>query len=236
MELRVFLDICGMNSIECGEDAARKMLEFAELLVAENKKYNLTSVTEPEALMLRHLVDSMTVLPYIKSGARVLDIGAGAGFPSVPVAIMRPDVEIVPLDATSKKVRFIEEAARMLGLDNVSPVCGRAETLAHEDAYRAHFDAVTARAVSRMRILCELGGAFLKRGGVLVAMKGEAAQTRDEIAEAADTAKLMGLACAVTHEMTLTSPTETLSRVIVTMEKAADTPPQYPRAYNKIIK
>lgn len=230
--------LCRENGIDLDAKKAEKLDLFAEFLLTENEKYNLTALKTPDAIILRHFCDSLTPVPHIKTGAKLLDIGSGAGFPAVPVALCRPDVTVTGLDATAKKAAFINSASEKLGLANLSAVSGRAEELARDSAYEGAYDVVTARAVSALRILCELSARYLKDGGLLIALKGDPDTTAEEIAEAAGTAKAVGLSLEKTLPLTLTDSKtgETLSRTLVIMKKTAKTLSAYPRRYAQILK
>lgn len=238
MDTALFIEICRENSILCTAAEAEKLSAFADFLLAENEKYNLTAIRDERAVMLRHLCDSMTLIPYIEKGAHVLDIGSGAGFPAVPLAVCRPDLTVTALDATSKKVSFINAAAARLKLSGLVAVSARAEELAHDPAYREAFDIVTARAVSRVPVLAELAAGFIKTGGHLLLMKGENSVTASEVSHAAPVMRRLGLSHIRTDELTLTDSAvnETLSRTVVIIEKTSKTPAAYPRRYSQIIK
>ncbi|MDT8440187.1 MAG: 16S rRNA (guanine(527)-N(7))-methyltransferase RsmG [Desulfuromonadales bacterium] len=141
-----------------------------------NVRYNLTAITDPAEIDEKHLVDSLTLLPLISNGSRLLDIGSGAGFPALPVKIACPDLTVVTVDAVAKKVRFQRHVVRVLGLSDFQAVHGRVETLAGESAYRKRFDLVTARAVTSLPKLVALAEPLLRQEGRLLAMKGPEAQ------------------------------------------------------------
>ncbi len=230
--------LCRENGIDIDEEKAQKLDSFAEFLLSENEKYNLTAIKAPDAIILRHFCDSLTAIRAIPKGAKLLDIGSGAGFPAVPIALFRPDVNVTGLDATAKKANFIGLAARRLGLDNLSAVSGRAEELARDKAHEGQYTVVTARAVSALRILCELAARFLAVGGCLVALKGEDEQTKAEIAEASSACRALSLSLEASIPLTLTDSVtgESLSRTLVILKKTAPTPSAYPRRYSQITK
>lgn len=236
VDINAFISLCETNGIQCGRAEAEKLSEFADFLLSENEKYNLTAIREPRALMLRHLCDSLTLLKYVPENARVLDIGSGAGFPSVPLAVCRPDVTVTALDSTAKKISFISASASKLGLSNLTAISARAEELAHDHAYRGAFDIVTARAVSRTSVLTELAAAYIREGGCLLAMKGEPDTTAAELSDAAAIARRVGLSHERTVSLSLHDETESLARTIVIMKKTGSTPASYPRRYSQIIK
>ncbi len=233
-----FISLCRENGLPMTEEAAKKLDLFADYLITENEKYNLTAIKTPEAIMLRHFCDSVTPIPYIQDGAKLLDIGSGAGFPAVPIAVCHESVSVTALDATAKKANFINGAANSLGLSNLTAISGRAEELALDAKYNEKFDFVTARAVSALRILCELSAQYLKVGGHLIALKGERAQTELEIKEAERTALAVGLRLEKTVELSLydKNTDERLERVLVIMKKVKKTPRSLPRRYAQIVK
>ncbi|MBR5768457.1 MAG: 16S rRNA (guanine(527)-N(7))-methyltransferase RsmG, partial [Clostridia bacterium] len=147
------------NGTECGDEQAGKLSLYLDLLLEENRKTNLTAITDKERAVVLHAADSILASRFIPRG-KLLDIGSGAGLPAVPLAVMREDVAVTALDATEKKTAFIARAARELGLGNLTVMTGRAEELGRGPRFREKFDAVTARAVARLDVLCELAGAL----------------------------------------------------------------------------
>ena len=163
---------------------------LTEHMLKVNESFNLTAIKEPARIALLHYVDSLKGADVFPEGARIIDIGAGAGFPSLPLAISRPDLEIIAVDSTAKRMRYVEETARMLGLTNVKTISARAEDLGKSRDFREKFDFATARAVASLPILCELCLPLVKVGGFFAAMKGKGAS--DEIALAQNAMKQLG--------------------------------------------
>jgi len=190
------------------DDAAKtKLASFLALLLAMNEQMNLTAITEPEAAWSRHAFDALSLVPELAGlpdGACVLDVGSGGGVPGIPIAIARADLRVTLLDATEKKVAFIRAAAAKLELANVTAVCGRAEQ--EQVSLGRVFDVVVARAVAKISTLLGWTAPFAKKGGRLLFIKGERADT--ELAEAK--AVLRRFACD--YERTVLTPT---GRIVV---------------------
>lgn len=187
-----------------------------------NRRFNLTRITDPEDAWTRHVLDSLSLLPWIQElgATSLIDVGSGGGLPGIPLAIAAPHLSVTLLEATGKKARFLEEVAAALGLSNVTVVCERAETLGHDRAqHRERYDVVTARAVGRLPVLAELTVPFARRGGLILAIKGEQAMAEIDESRAAF-ATLMARVVD-----TVRTPTGT----VVVMEKTGLTPRMYPR-------
>jgi len=186
----LFQSALDRNCVSPLTDAQTKQFyEFSNHLLSVNQTTNLTAIRNLPDVIDKHLVDSLLVSVQIPHGARVLDLGCGPGFPSIPLAIARPDLSIVALDSTAKKIAFVATAAEKIGISNLQAVSGRAEdrTLAQQ---LGTFDIVVSRAVARLNVLCELCLPYLSVGGVLLAMKGAKAQ--EELAEAKRTIQILG--------------------------------------------
>ena len=226
---------CGLSRYLDGERAER-LAELAEHLISENEKYNLTAVTDPLGIALRHFADSAAILPWLPEGARLLDVGCGAGFPSLVLALLRPDLSVTALDATEKRVRYVADTAALLGLTNLSAVCMRAEDGAKPGApLRESFDIVTARAVARLPVLAELCLPFTRVGGRFLAMKGSSAEA--EVKEAARAIPTLGGRLISVREERLDSGFEMeITRATVEILKTAPTPAAYPRHFSRISK
>ncbi len=202
-------------------------------LLEQNALFNLTAITDPEKIIFLHFADCTTLAARLPKGAKMIDIGCGAGFPTLPVAIVRPDISVYAIDSTAKKVGFVERAATLLGLSNVRCEVCRAEDLA-KGPLRESFDIATARAVSEMRILAELALPFVRVGGSFIAMKGKNAEY--ELTSAKRALAMLGGKHKKTEQIELTDGTEVVSHPLIFIEKVIKTPPAYPRAYAQISK
>lgn len=208
--------------IELEPAELERLGRYLAYLADANRKFNLTAVDEPGAMWIRHVADSLSLLPLLASleAKDVLDVGSGGGLPAIPLAIAMPEVRFTLLEATGKKVRFLEAVAAALGLVNVTVVAGRAEDLGQDRArFRERFDAVTSRAVGPLPTLLELTLPFARIEGHVLAIKGEKAI--DEIA--ASKRALHAL-----HAEAL-EPVRTPTGTIVAIRKRRTTPKMYPR-------
>ena len=207
---------------------------FAMHLLRVNEHVNLTAIRNVPDVITKHFVDSLLVSAYLPEGARVLDLGCGPGFPSLPLAIARPDLRIVALDSTDKKIRFLFDTATLLHLPNIEAVTGRAEDAAVRRRLGA-FDAVVSRAVARLNLLSELCLPYVREGGHFLAMKG--AKGEEELQEAANAIGLLGGRVLSADEKPLVLlDGSSEPRVLIDVQKVKKTPPQYPRAYAAMLK
>ena len=207
---------------------------LTERMLTENEKYNLTAITEPKKIILNHYADCALLGKTIAQNATVIDVGCGAGFPSLPLAIVRPDLSILAMDSTAKRIAYVNESASILGLSNIRAVAMRAEDAAKDDEYRERFDYATARAVAEMRILSELCLPFVKVGGYMLAMKGKNAEF--ELSGAKKAISILGGEGAKCESVTLKGSDEDFTHPIITVRKKAKTPTAYPRPYAQISK
>lgn len=222
-------DLSSMLNLERVE----KFLLLTRFLLEENEKYNLTAITEPDKIILNHYADCAALAKALPKGAYIADVGCGAGFPTLPIALLRPDLKIIGIDSTAKRINYVNEAAKLIGLTNVEAIAARAEELGQGEM-RESFDIVTARAVANMRVLCELCLPLVKLGGQMIAMKGKAAEF--ELAEAKKAISLLGGKTAATHTVRLTDGAEELIHPLIIIDKKAKTPSGYPRAFAQISK
>ena len=215
------------------EHRAQRFHTLCAHMLTVNQSMNLTAIREEKGVILRHFADSLTIEPYIPQGAQIIDVGCGAGFPCLPLAICRPDLAITALDSTAKRIRYVQETAELLGCENLTAIAARAEE-AGKGAHREKYDVCTARAVAALPVLAELCLPLVRVGGKFLAMKARRGEEEWESAAAA-VAKLGGKLIA-RHTVTLTDGEERDERIIFEIEKVKPTPAQYPRAYAKIVK
>lgn len=204
-------------------------------MLSVNAQMNLTAITDIDDVILKHYADSFTASKYIPEGSKIIDVGCGAGFPSLPLAIARKDITIVAADSTAKRINYINETAEILGLSNISAITGRAEELSKRLAFREKFDISCARAVARLNVLCELCLPFVKTGGSFIAMK---AKDDGELSESDSAISQLGgqLISADRFEIGLTMDGERSPRTIIRIDKISPTPKIYPRNNSQISK
>lgn len=213
-------------------DKIKQFEKLAELLVEQNKTMNLTAITDPDGIAVKHFADSISVLNAAKfdKKARVLDVGTGAGFPGIPLLIMRPDLDLTMLDSTAKKLKYVANTVEELGL-TANVLHTRAEEAGQSKEYRETFDIVCSRAVAALNVLCEYCLPFVKVGGVFVAMK--AAKAQEEIEGAKTAIKLLGGQIVDKKSFTLSDGGE---RNLIIIKKISHVPPKYPRVSAQIAK
>lgn len=215
------------------EENAQRLEALATHMLEVNKTLNLTAIKDEDGVILKHLVDSSAVIPFIPENARLCDIGCGGGFPSLVIAILRPDVSVFSVDSVSKKVAYVENTAKIFGLTNESVSNERAEVLGQGDK-RESFDIVTARAVGRLNLISELCIPLVKVGGAFLAMKS--LSTNEELEEAKKAIELLGGKVERVFSYTLTDDNEEIERSIVVIRKIKNTPAKYPRNNSQIAK
>ncbi len=218
-----WLDLCGELGIPLPSSAIDLFTEFYNQLLAYNQKVNLTRITEPSDFLYRHLLDSLVISPFIPEGTTVADVGSGAGFPALPLALTRPDLHITAIESIGKKCAFIEQIQQHFKL-NVTVLHARSEDLSHQPQYREQFDGVTARAVAALPTLLEVATPLLKPEGQFIAIKGPSYP--EELQQAQRAIQVLNLELLDT----ILFSQEPLQRtVLLLFEKNSSTPSKYPR-------
>lgn len=199
---------------------------FEELLLEWNQKFNLTAIADPEGIRLKHFYDSLTCLRLVKDqSASIIDIGCGAGFPGIPLKILRPAFRLTLVESVGKKADFCSEVVKQLNLNNVTVLHARAEDLGQDKAHREKYDWAVARAVAPMPVLAEYLLPLVKVGGNMLAQKGSGAKA--DLVQAANAIALLGGEVAQVDEFELPELKE--KRALVLIRKRKPTPPKYPR-------
>lgn len=223
----------GQLGFSLNDDAYAKFSTYSRLLVEWNEKMNLTAITQPGEIAVKHFVDSLLLLRYLQipNGAKVCDVGTGAGFPGVPLKIARDDISLTLMDSLNKRLTFLQAVAGELGLTDTCTVHKRGEDAGRDPLYREKFDVVTARAVAHLRELSEYTLPLVKKGGCFAAMKGPS--ITQEAEEAKNAIARMGGKIQEIFSFTLDGAGE---RTIVIIKKISQTPANYPRPSAKIAK
>lgn len=223
----------GLAALSLPCDAVPALQEYARLLLEKNQVMNLTAITEPEDMARLHLLDCAAVLHSADfAGKRVLDVGTGAGFPGMVLALLEPSAKFTLLDSLNKRIDWLQEIAPQLGREDLTAIHGRAEEYALMPEYREQFDLVTSRAVADLRMLCELALPFVKVGGCFLAMKGPDCQAEKDGASRG----ISILGGRLKKDFVYTIPGTDITHRVVVVEKIAPTPAKYPRRFSKIKK
>lgn len=216
-------------------ERSEKLYELTVRMLTENEKYNLTAITDPEKIILNHYADCATLSARLKAGASIVDVGCGAGFPTLPLALVRPDLKIFAVDSTAKRIGYVAESTVLLGLSNVRAEVARAEDIGRDPAFRERFDYATARAVAELRTLSELCLPLVKLGGQMVAMKGKTAEF--ELAGAKRAIATLGGRGAKCEMIELRGlDGEISTHPLIIIDKKEKTPAIYPRQFSQISK
>ena len=209
MEINEFKEIMNENAkkinIEFNEKQLEQFFEYMNLLIEWNEKINLTAITEPKEIIIKHFIDSLTINKYIEKNNKIVDVGTGAGFPGIPIKIYRPDVEVTLVDSLNKRINFLNEVISKLGLEKINTIHARVEEFARNKKYREKFDIVTARAVANLTVLSEYLLPLTQNNGKCICMKGS----------------------NIEEEFYL--PDSDIKRNIINIKKVKTTPAKYPR-------
>ncbi len=221
---------CSENNILITQQQIEQFEKYASLLQQWNEKMNLTAITDDEGIAVKHFIDSISLLKYYDVKGRVIDIGTGAGFPGVPLKIMRPDIELTLLDSLNKRLVFLDEVCRQIGI-SAELVHSRAEEGSRKPEYREKFDLAVSRAVANLPALCEYCLPYVKGGGAFISLKGPDAENEIEAAEKAF--NILGGKVENSERFFLPDGS---SRTLIYISKIRPTPEKYPRRGQKINK
>ena len=202
-----------------------KFYKYMQLLIEWNEKMNLTAITEPEEIILKHFIDSITILKDINDNTKVVDVGTGAGFPGIPLSIMKQDIKITLVDSLNKRLIFLKEVVEQLKLKNIEIIHARAEEFGQNKEYREKFDIATSRAVANLSTLSEYLIPLVKVNGKCICMK--ASEAEEEIEKAKKAINVLGGTINKIEKFNL--PKSDIGRTIIIINKEKNTPNRYPR-------
>lgn len=231
IDMQPLIDGCSQMRIELSEKQVSQFTKYLELLLEWNQKFNLTAITKPKEVIVQHFLDSISTLKFsqVEGQVRILDMGSGAGFPGIPLKIMRPQLQICLVDSVQKKVGFLNEMIEKLDLDYTAAIHARAEDLAKIEGHREAYDLVISRAVAELRVLAEYCLPFVRRGGYFISHKGPGAAEELDLAKSA--INLLGGKWLETVEAKIPYSERTHNLIIIKKEKI--TPLKYPRSPGK---
>lgn len=207
------------------EKQIHQFYTYMELLLEWNEKINLTAITKPEEIILKHFIDSMTIAKHIKENTKLVDVGTGAGFPGIPLKIIREDIEITLLDSLHKRINFLNEIIHQLELTKIKTIHSRVEELGKNRKYRESFDYATSRAVANLATLSEYLLPLVKLNGFCISMKGS--DVKEEIEQSKNAILILGGKLEKVDSFQL--PKSDMDRTVIRIRKVKYTPSKYPR-------
>ncbi len=234
MDINVFKNGIKELNLNGSDEIIEKFRIFSSVLLEWNEKMNLTAVTDPVEISVKHFLDSIAPLSIIniKKNSKIIDVGTGAGFPGIPLKIMREDLNFTFMDSLNKRINFLKEVSNKINLSNVEFIHSRAEESGKNEDFREKYDYAVSRAVANLKVLCEYCIPFVKVGGYFISFKQF--EVEEEIKEAKDMIKNLGGMIKEIKEIKI--PESDIKRRIIIIEKTKETPKQYPRHPNKIKK
>lgn len=212
-------------NIEFDDKKIEQFYKYMNLLIEWNEKINLTAITEPDDIILKHFIDSLTISKYINENKKIADIGTGAGFPGIPLKIAKPNTQMFLIDSLNKRIKFLEEVIKQNEIANTFAIHARAEEIGHNKEYRGNFDVVTSRAVARLNVLLEYMMPLAKLGGKCICLKGP--NIGEELEEARNAIDILGGKIEKVEEIEL--PDSDNKRTIIIIKAVKQLPNRYPR-------
>ena len=229
MELKEFEEIFNTSlkeiKINIEKEDIEQFYNYMKLLLEWNEKINLTAITDPKEIIVKHFIDSLTIAKYIPQGATLVDVGTGAGFPGIPLKICRKDVKITLVDSLNKRIKFLEDVIQQLNLKDIETIHTRAEEFGKNSKYRERFDVATSRAVANLATLSEYLIPLVKINGKCICMKGP--DIEEELEKGKKAIKILGGNISKVDSFEL--PNTDIKRTILIVDKVEKTPLRYPR-------
>lgn len=229
-DLQELLQLGGKEFLaDIQEEKIEQLLRYKDILKEWNEKINLTAIEEDREIIIKHFIDSISIVPFIKKHeSKTIDVGTGAGFPGIPLKVVLKSLDVTLLDSLDKRVKFLNEVILQLKLSGISAVHGRAEDFGANPVYREKFDIAVARAVANLPVLLEYCLPFVKLDGIFIAMKGS---STDEVKESKKALEILGGKVEEVKEFTL--PFSDHKRNIIIVRKLRQTPTKFPRKAGK---
>lgn len=218
------INLMALN-LKLDDSQIKNFYDFMNLLIEKNKVMNLTGITEPKEVILKHFIDSLTVLKYINENDNIIDVGTGAGFPGIPLKIAENSLEITLLDSLNKRINFLNEVIEKINLNKVKTIHGRAEDFGQDFKYREKYDVAVSRAVAPLNVLLEYMLPFVKVGGQCICMKGN--NCDEEIENSKRAIEILGGKIEKIKKFNL--PNSDNNRTIFIIKKVQKMNRQYPR-------
>lgn len=224
---------CRKIGVELNQAQLKQFMTYKDMLIEWNEKMNLTAITDDREIILKHFVDCLALCSGADmSGKKIIDVGTGAGFPGVPVKIACPDIDITLLDSLNKRITFLNELTKALGLEKTDCVHMRAEDGGNDKVLRESFDMCISRAVANLSVLCEYCLPFVRVGGMFISMKGS--DVTQEVSEAEKAIRVLG--GEISEIKTVSIPETDINHSLIIINKIKATPSKYPRKAGKVKK
>jgi len=218
--------------LKLNTEQIKQFYVYMHLLLEWNEKINLTAITEPNEIIIKHFIDSLTINSYIKEDSKVIDVGTGAGFPGIPLKILREDIECLLLDSSNKKITFLDEVIEKLKLKKIAAIHARAEELGQNKDYREEYDIAVSRAVAPLNILLEYMLPYVKAYGQCICMKGP--KLEEELKQSKEAVGILGGEIQEVKRFILSDAETDMERNILVVQKVKHTDNCYPRKMSKI--
>lgn len=233
-----YFDIINIASLDVGlpfnEETYNKFMQYKDMIKYWNEKINLTAITEDEQIVKKHFIDCIKIFKFspLKEAKSIIDVGTGAGFPGIPIKIIKPDINVVLLDSLNKRINFLNEVINKIDLKNITTIHGRAEDFSRKIEYREKSDVAVSRAVANLAVLSELCIPYVNVGGYFVAMKGPSVE--DEIKEGRNAVSILG--GKIEDIIKIEIENSDLNHNLVVIKKVKETQKAYPRKAGTAVK